>query len=150
MPSNANHLTKTMVFSARNCNIAKLQLSVYSFTCNSVLNESSLVQKAGNLGAGSTFHAVWSFGEGLFVFCAHTGHYRYAMSGRKCTHHQFGDHLCDIIYVLNALPWYLCVSKGLTLLGVNDFFPLLLKVPEGRRNLNTTKINIVSLLGLHI
>lgn len=38
----------------------------------------------------------------------------------------------------------------LKLLEVNYFFPLQLKVPEGRRNLNTTKINIVSLLGFHI
>jgi hypothetical protein len=34
------------------------------------------------------------------------------------------------------------------LLGENDFFPLLLKVPGGERSLNRPKINIVSLLGL--
>lgn len=60
------------------------------------------------------------------------------------------DHMCHINYVPNALPRYPCVSKGLMHLWVNDFFPRLLQVPEGKRNLNRPKINTVSLLGLPI
>lgn len=102
------------------------------------------MSKVSSPGAGTTFV------QGIFFKCAHTCHYRSAVSERKGTQHQFCDQLCDIIYVFSALPWYACVSKCLKLLEVNYFFPLQLKVPEGRRNLNTTKINIVSLLGLHI
>lgn len=42
------------------------------------------------------------------------------------------DHMCPINYVPNALSRYPCVSKRLMHLWVNDFFPLLLKVPEAR------------------
>lgn len=82
-------------------------------------------------------------------FCATRDRNGCSVGVKSCPPQARTTCVTSITYLM-LFPGPPCVSKRLMHLWVNDFFPLLLKVPEGKRNLNRPKINIVSLLGLPI